>query len=274
MISKLATPENSVNFIRQGTGAPVILIHGLAASLFDWNDLLPALAAAGYTTCALDLLGHGKSRKPDKLDDYTIENVFAHFSAWINSLQLEEPLILVGHSLGGYLSIQYALRYPQRVRALVLGDPFLSLAQLPFYLRLHYRYPIFNPAMLEHLPEWIFRRVIDLTSLSIRNGYVLTEEVRMQTAADYKRANPGIFNILHTVQDLTSRLSSVSRSTLLLWGERDQTLAPAFFEKILKAIPNASGSGIPGAGHVPHQSHPAEFNRRVLEFIQTLGGNS
>jgi pimeloyl-ACP methyl ester carboxylesterase len=262
--------EKPVNYVQQGTGAPVILIHGLAASLFDWNDLLPALTGAGYAAYALDLLGHGKSCKPEDPDDYTVEKVFAHFSAWIDTLQLDEPLILVGHSLGGYLSIQYALRHPQHVRALVLTDPFYSLDQLPFYLRLNYRYRLVDAMIFTKTPEWLIRGVVDLTSLSIRNGYVLSKDVRIQTAADYKRANPGIFNILHAAPDLTPCLHSISQPTLVLWGERDQTLAPPLFAKILEEMPHASGSGISGAGHVPHQSHPAEFNRRVLEFLRTV----
>jgi pimeloyl-ACP methyl ester carboxylesterase len=266
------TKTEPVHYVQQGTGTPVILIHGLAASLFDWNDLLPALAGADYAAYALDLLGHGQSLKPDNLDAYTVENVFAHFSTWVDSLQLDEPLILVGHSLGGYLSIRYALRHSERVRALVLTDPFYTLNQLPFYLRLYYRHPIVNPAIVTHLPEWLIRSVVDLTSLSIRNGYVLPKNARSQTAADYKRVHPGIFSLLHTAQDLTPYLSSVSQPTLVLWGERDQTLAPTLFQKILNEIPNASGSGIPGAGHVPHQSHPVEFNRRVLEFLRTVDG--
>jgi pimeloyl-ACP methyl ester carboxylesterase len=269
-MSKPIPTEKPVNYVQQGTGAPVILIHGLAASLFDWTVLLPELAKAGYTAFALDLLGHGQSHKPEHLDDYTIENVFVHFNTWLDSLQLNEPLILVGHSLGGYLSIQYALRHPERVRALVLADPFYSLKQLPFYLQLYYRHPLVNATLIQSAPEWLIRGVVDLTSLSIRNGYILPKEVRMQTAADYKRANPGIFNILHSFKNLTPCLPVVSQPTLVLWGERDQTLAPALFQKILEAIPNASGSGIPGAGHVPHQSHAREFNQRVLSFLQAV----
>lgn len=262
--------EKPVNYIQHGTGAPIILIHGLAASLFDWNDLLPELAGAGYTAYALDLLGHGQSHKPEHLDEYTVENVFAHFSAWIDSLQVDQPLILVGHSLGGYLAIQYALRHPERVRALVLTDPFYSLNQLPLLLRLYYRYPMLDATMFQYAPEWLIRSVVDLTSLSIRNGYVLPKEVRLQTAADYKRAHPGIFNLLHSSEDLTPCLPSVSQPTLVLWGEHDQTLAPVLFAKILKEIPASSGFPIPGAGHVPHQSHATEFNWRVMEFLRAM----
>jgi pimeloyl-ACP methyl ester carboxylesterase len=259
-----------VNSVHQGNGTPVILIHGLAASLHDWNDLIPELSGAGYAVHALDLLGHGKSGKPEILDEYTVDNVFAHYSLWIETLQINKPQILVGHSLGGYIALQYALLHPDRVFAIVLCDPFYSLSQLPLIIRLNYRHSLINTTLIEHIPEWIIRRAVDLTSLSIRNGYELPEAVRKQTAADYKRAQPGIFNILYSLHDLTPRLSSIMQPTLVLWGSHDRTLAPASFLKILQEIPNSRGSAIPGAGHVPHQSHSAEFNRQVLEFFQSI----
>src|SRR5512134_1890002 len=102
-----------VNSIQLGEGAPVLLVHGLAASLHDWDMLLPDLAAHGFAGYAVDLLGHGESAKPSSLDDYTSDSTFAHLEEWVESLQLGEPAVLVGHSLGGYLSLQYALRYPE-----------------------------------------------------------------------------------------------------------------------------------------------------------------
>lgn len=259
-----------VNFIQRGKGAPVIMIHGLAASLYDWIDLIPELSTASYSAYALDLLGHGESGKPGSLAEYNIETVFTHFSDWIDSLQLAEPLVLIGHSLGCYLALQYALRHPARVRALILSDPFFSINQLPLLLRINYRRPLVSTMMIERTPEWLFRRVIDLTSLSLRNGYVLPEAVRKQTAADYKRAHPGIFNIIYSIRDFTPQFSSIFQPTLVLWGSRDQTLSSSSFSKVLQKMPNALGNAIIGAGHVPHQSHSVEFNKKILQFLSTL----
>ncbi len=268
-MSNPITLENQVNFVQQGEGAPVICIHGLAASLFDWNELLPTLASHGYAGYALDLLGHGESYKPINLDDYHIENMFDHFCFWLERLGISAPLILVGHSLGGYLAMEYALRYPERVRALVLGNPFYSLQQLPPLLRIRYKGPLINTQMIERTPEWVFRLAIDLTSLSIRNGYLLPEKVRQQTALDYKRAHPGIFNLPTTIRDLLPVAQRIAVPSLVLWGSRDQTLAPASFPKLAASLPNAQTATIK-AGHVPHQSHAEEFNRYVLDFLQTV----
>lgn len=268
-MSNPTTIENHVNFVQQGEGAPVILIHGLAASLFDWNELLPALAANGCAGYALDLLGHGGSYKPATLDDYHINNVFDHFYIWLERLQISAPLILVGHSLGGYLAMEYALRRPERVRALVLANPFYSLQQLPPLLRLRYKGPLINTEMINRTPEWVFRMVIDLTSISIRNGYLLPEKVRRQTALDYKRAHPGIFNIPSTIRDLFPLAHRIATPSLLIWGSRDQTLAPVTFTKLAETLPNARTATIKAA-HVPHQSHAEEFNRQVLGFLQGI----
>lgn len=263
------TTKNHVNFVQQGEGAPAILIHGLAASLFDWTDLLPALASAGYAGYALDLLGHGASHKPANLDDYHIDSVFDHFCSWLESLGISAPLILVGHSLGGYLAMEYALRYPNRVRALVLGNPFYSLQQLPPLLRIRYKGPLLNAEMIERTPEWAIRMAIDFTSLSIRNGHLLSEKVRKQTALDYKRAHPGIFNIPSTIRDLLPLARRINFPCLVIWGSRDQTLAPGSFPKLAAALPNAQTATIK-AGHVPHQSHANEFNQHVLGFLQGI----
>jgi pimeloyl-ACP methyl ester carboxylesterase len=95
----------TANYINHGTGTPVIMIHGLAASLHDWNELIPELSGNGYASYALDLLGHGESPKLDSRA-YQMDWIFEHFSNWMRSLRLTEPAILIGHSLGGYVALE------------------------------------------------------------------------------------------------------------------------------------------------------------------------
>ena len=109
----------TANYIQQGEGPPVVMIHGFAASLHDWNDLIPELARNGYTSYALDLLGHGDSPKPDSRA-YHMDWLFEHFLRWMKSLHLTQPAILIGHSLGGYIALEYARRVSAWTRGLVL----------------------------------------------------------------------------------------------------------------------------------------------------------
>ena len=264
----------TVNSVQVGKGAPIILVHGLAASLHDWDALLLELIARGYASYALDLLGHGESAKPPKIDQYTSDSVFAHMQGWIDSLELEQPAILIGHSLGGYMALQFAAQYPERMRALVLVNPFYTQSQLPPMLRFFLRRPLLNTAVIRNTPYWLFRLFVDVSSLQFGNSnekfHTLPEEVRIQTALDYKRAAPGIYNIPRTLRDLTPELSHISQPTLVIWGARDQTINPKTFPALVKKLSNARGEVMPICGHVPHQCHAKTFNDKVFAFLNSL----
>ena len=264
----------AVNSVQLGEGPSVILVHGLAASLHDWDVLLPALAEAGYAGYALDLLGHGESYKPRQLEAYTSDAVYEHMRAWIDALTLEQPAVVVGHSLGGYLALQFALQCPERVRALVLANPFYTQEQLPPTLRFFLRRPLLNTTLIERTPYWLFRLLIDVSSLQFGSSreslHTLPEVVRIQTALDYKRAAPGIYNIPRTLRDLTPDLPRIHQPTLVIWGARDQTIDPKTFPLLVEKLPNAHGEAMPICGHVPHQCHALDFNKKVFSLLDSL----
>jgi pimeloyl-ACP methyl ester carboxylesterase len=272
--SSESMPNSTVNFVQAGGGTPVIMVHGLAASLHDWDALLPALATAGYAGYALDLLGHGDSAKPRQLDAYTGDTVYEHLREWIDSLMLAQPAVLIGHSLGGYLALQFALQQPERVGALVLVNPFYTQNQLPAVLRFFLRRPLMNMNLIERTPYWLFRLLIDVTSLQFGNSnelsHSLPEAVRIQTALDYKRAAAGIYNIPRTLRDLTPDLTRINKPALVIWGARDQTINPKTFPQLVEKLPNARGEVMPVCGHVPHQCHALDFNKKIIGFLDSL----
>lgn len=269
--SEIEIPRTA-NFIQQGSGKPVVMIHGVSASLHDWDDLIPELTRNGYASHALDLLGHGDSPKPSTRA-YHIDWVFEHFLGWVTSLRLTEPAILIGHSLGGYLALEYARRFSAWTRGLVLVNPFYTLSQLPFLLRRTYRHPSLSGLISMQFPEWMFRFVVDVTSLGMGHSsgalHSLPEHVRAQTALDYTRTAAGVYNLPNTMRDLTEHLPSLSVPALVVWGSRDPTLAPSSFPNLVEAMPRAVGRSF-RAGHVPHQSNAEEFNLAVIQFLDTL----
>lgn len=97
----------------------------------------------------------------------------------------------------------------------------------------------------------------------------LARAPRAQTANDYKRASPGIYNIPIGVPDLTAELSRVKAPALVIWGAHDQSLAPSSFATLAAALPNAR-SVVIEAGHVAYQSHSAGFNVHVVAFLKSL----
>ncbi len=262
----------TANYIHQGNGSPVILIHGLAASHHDWDDFVPELTVNGYAAYALDLLGHGDSPKPASRA-YQMDWVFEHFAAWMKSLRLTEPTILVGHSLGGHVALEYARRVSAWTRGLILVNPFYSRTQLPLLLRKTYSRPQLSERVIRSVPEKWFRFFVDVSSAAIGHSVgslrALPERIREQTLLDYRRTAPGVYHLPSAIADMTSCLHQVNTPTLVLWGDRDRTLAPASFLRLVKELPKARGEVLHG-GHVPHQSHAQVFNRIVLEFLKEL----
>ena len=266
------TVPTIANHVQHGDGTPVVLIHGIAASLHDWDDLIPDLTKNGYASYALDLLGHGDSPKPDSRA-YQMDWLFEHFSKWMQSLHLTEPAVLIGHSLGGYIALEYARRVSAWTRGLVLVNPFYSRSQLnPLFRRSHTRRNL-KGLIAGNTPRWILRAFVDLASMTMGNGgglHSLPERVREQTALDYARTASGVYNVPNDALDLTETLSQLIMPTLIVWGNQDKTLAPSSFPKMIDAMPRAIGKSI-RAGHVPHQSNAEEFNAMVLEFLRGLG---
>ena len=276
--SMMLNNNHKINYVTQGQGEPIVLVHGLAASLHDWDDLLPELSDAGYQSFALDLLGHGESEKPKDINQYTFQAVYDNFANWLDSLNITKPFPLIGHSLGAALCLQYTYLHPGKISSLILVNPFYDAHQLSATIRMFFRTPLLKTNFLELTPYRLFRFFVDLSSFNFyigqRESHSLPEHIRYQTALDYMRASTGIYNIPHTLPDLSGQLVMLHQPTLLLYGARDQTLSTKSFLNLTKFITNVKGiHSFDLCGHVPHQCHPEKFNPHVMEFLKSYGVN-
>ncbi|MBN2149113.1 MAG: alpha/beta hydrolase [Anaerolineales bacterium] len=253
--------------IAQGNGPPVILIHGLAASSLNWQEQIPVLVKAGYRIVAPDLPGHGDSPQPEDLSLYTSQIFSTVLETWIESLQLTSPPILVAHSLGGYVSLCYAIAHPENLRGLFLVAPFYTPRQIYQPLRSLRRQPTIGIQALRLAPEqWLDFALGHLPDTIA--GF--PPEHRHQIAHDYKRCSPLVMRIAATFEDLTPRLASLHLPVQVVWGDHDITLQPHMFPRLVKSLPNATGHPIPACGHQPHVSKADQFNALLLDFLHHL----
>jgi cis-3-alkyl-4-acyloxetan-2-one decarboxylase len=109
---RLATP------IDNGTGPTIVLLHGIASSSVTWDDVAPVLAV-NYRVIAIDLLGFGKSPKPDACD-YTVEDHARSVMFTLRKKKIRGNFVLIGHSMGSIIATHIAARHPKRVSQLVL----------------------------------------------------------------------------------------------------------------------------------------------------------
>jgi pimeloyl-ACP methyl ester carboxylesterase len=256
-----------INFMERGQGNPVILIHGMAASLHDWQRLLPALDRAGYHGYALDLPGHGESGKPDDTNYYHTQTMYQQIEDWISSLKLNQPIFLVGHSLGGYFGLEFAHRNPRQVLGLALIDPLYTPDQLsPLLRHLNWR-PQWSEKVWGQIPEWLVNIWMQLDPTHTTR---FPDDARQQIAVDFKRSAPQIVHTIDGIIDLTPHLAEIEAPSLVIWGQRDVTLNPAFYPPLVSGLPNAQGFDLPGCGHQPHIEQAQTVNFLIEKFISRL----
>ena len=119
-----------IHVVERGAGPPVLLVHGLPGTAFDWAPLHEALAARGLRVIAMDRAGYGHSDPRARQADYTYEANAADVLALLEALELDDVTV-VGWSYGGGTAIHAARRDPSRLRALVLVGSAGPLAEPP-----------------------------------------------------------------------------------------------------------------------------------------------
>ena len=259
--------DYTIHYTEEGKGPPVILVHGIASSLHGWDSMKLELLLAGYRVIALDLLGHGDSAKPDAVEQYNTHTVYGAFESWLERLRLDQPIVLIGHSLGGHLSLRFSLRRPQQISALILIAPFYTPRQLTPTVLWLYRRPSLGVKALSRVPEHIIHTAVGWDPLF---GSRIPSKARLQIAADLKRASPHILHILHSVPDLTPELGGVHLPTQVIWGGKDLTLKPSMFPSLVSSLPAAAGHRLSGLGHQPHITQPGTVSRLILDFLSGL----
>lgn len=116
-------------YVVEGTGAPILLLHGWTCDHLDWSWQQPFLLALGFQTIAIDHRGHGRSAVPpangsNTTTSYSPEALADDAAALLAHLGVDaQPAIVMGHSLGTVIASALAVRHPHLVRALVLVDP-------------------------------------------------------------------------------------------------------------------------------------------------------
>jgi NAD+ synthase len=253
-----------MNYVIDGDGPPVVLIHGISASLADWSRLMPLLVSAGYQAIAVDMLGHGDSYKPDDPKYYSAEVVYAALEQCLDNLGIDPPFYLLGHSLGGYMSLTYALHHPDRVRAMALINPLYSIKQLTRVLDFFLPLASVGTRLLSVTPQWLVNSFLSYNDAFLTK---LDAEVRWSYARDIKRASPHFLRIPATAPDLTPRLPSIEPPTFVVWGVEDRLEKAESFPELVACLPNATGKEIVDCGHHPHQGKPELVNRLILDFF-------
>lgn len=220
--------EQRIAIERHGVGDPLVLTHGFGDSAATWTELRPILSER-YETWCWDLLGHGRSARPASESAYSLEIALADLESVIAAAGRD--VVLIGHSLGGYLSQYRCMGSLEQVRALVL------IATGPGF-RSHAKRKRWN----EHVHRSAGR--FDVPDAALRMA---------EMHDDHVMAN----------------LERLRVPVLQICGDRDVQYHGAL-EVLAERLSAVESMIVRGAGHHVHRSHPPEVGARILTFLERL----
>jgi 3-oxoadipate enol-lactonase len=252
----------------QGQGFPIVFAHGYTGSHADWVSPMGALSRR-FRVVAMDHRGHGRSQAPAAASDYSIPIMVEDIRGLLGLLGIGE-CCLVGHSMGGFMALQFVLDHPEMVRALVLVDTSSGeFERVPGFEELRARLDdlarnegmdaafeynaAHNPMVVER-----FERHPELRETS--------RQKMLNTSVDgYVHA----WRAIAQWPPVTDRLSEIRVPTLIFLGEEDTP-----FERPSQILKEGIGGSklvvVPGSGHSPHEEAPETFNQALVEFLEAI----
>ncbi|GIX47514.1 MAG: alpha/beta hydrolase [Candidatus Tectimicrobiota bacterium] len=235
-----------------GQGLPLLLTHGFAACTRMWQEQVAAFQHA-YRLILWDLRGHGQSDSPEDQALYSHEHAVEDMRALLDHLGVAQA-VLAGHSLGGFLSLAFHLRYPERVRALILQGCGPG-----------YRNPEARAAWNARVEERA--RALETQGLAAVGGGSEVRFCQHRSAAGLARAARGILRQVDA--QVIDSLPRIAVPTLILVGEGDTPFLQGC-RYMATHIPAATYVVLPQAGHGANVEQPEAFNAAVREFLARL----
>jgi pimeloyl-ACP methyl ester carboxylesterase len=257
------------SYFRAGAGPPILLLHGLLGGSFCWRKNMEALSQR-HTVFAVDLPGHGESNAPCHLD-CSMPAQASRVSALLERLELE-AVDVVGCSWGGAIAM-YLAAQNTKVRSLVLAAPVNPWSN-------------FGSGRIRFLSGRIgsaFLRTVwpvsgPLYHIALARMYCDPRRLTPETVEGYRSIvmRPGrVKNILNTLRSwekdvnaLRAEIPKIKARSLLIWGTCDGAVDVLSAEALKQALPQCQIKIIEGAGHLPFEETPEEFNRLVLDFVE------
>jgi pimeloyl-ACP methyl ester carboxylesterase len=258
-VSSITTDQGIVHYEVYGRGKPVILLHGWLGSWGLWQDTMSYLGRY-YRTYAMDFWGFGESGK--KRETYAVQDFVSLVNQFMEQLGIMHAP-LVGHSMGGTVSLSVAIRYPERVsKVVVVGSPIVG-SSLAFPLKLAGYRPI---AFMLFNMMGTFRLAMRLASP------IICRDERFANMMDRDLSRTTLESFLLSIAslrrtDLRPMLDQIKIPAMGMYGDRDVIVHPRQWQPMQKGIPHAHIERFPLAGHFPMLEEQQQFAERLKNFL-------
>ncbi len=231
----------------------ILILHGWGwpISSPQWSKVKTLLENRDYRVFVPDLPGFGKTPQPPK--PWTIDD-YAEWTRGFCEKNNLSQFFLLGHSFGGSLATKFAIRYPEKVKKMILVDSAgirkkrlkKEIQKAVAHFLNKFSFLQFYPQLKKFAYKTIFRR----------SDYLLTEGIMKET----------YLNVIN--DDISESFSKVSVPTLLIWGKNDK-ITPLWHAYFIKEkVAGAELQIMPGIKHNPHFESPEALAEKIIEFLR------
>ena len=238
---------------------PLVFLHGVGGGHHAWELQLPYFGGLGYPSHAWDQPGYGHSQI---VEPYDLEQVSAALARLIESLG-DEPVVLIGHSMGGLIAQEAYVRYPKLIKALALCFTSPAFASGSSDFTKQFIAARIGPLDQGKTMAQIAAQLIPAMGSSSKLAIQIMSGVPSET---YRKAVH-----LLTTFDRRKDLANIKVPALLIAGSEDRTAPPAVMEKMAQKIPGAEYILLQGCGHLGPMDQPDAFNDALLFFLKNHG---
>ena len=273
-MSTVTVRGRQVRYRVDGTGTPVILLHGIGRSLEDWTEQHELLRAR-HRVYSMDLAGSGQSEPLDEA--YTLPALARFVVDFLDAVKIAEPAHVAGNSLGGAIAMQLAVDVPDRVASLVLANSAGFGREVSISLRLLAIRPLgrllLRPSRYgaRRIERSLFHDPVFVTQARVEHTFALAQRphaarVLLETA----RALGTIRGVRPQWRTTLLRsLAELDIPTLILWGDRDLILPAAHLNAARTHLPHAQAHLFPDTGHMPQIERAEAFSELLENFWDT-----
>jgi pimeloyl-ACP methyl ester carboxylesterase len=252
------------------SGPPLVLVHGYTGDITDWRHQLPAFSPS-YRTLIIDLRGHGKSEAPTDRAAYTIDQFADDVEALVDEIGFPQYHLL-GHSMGGAIVQEIALRSPDRLLSLTLHDTTddFSVAASNAALKMWSDYR-FNVAENQGMEA-----VSNMSSPFPPPPYMPAERTDETNIRMSKMSVDAFIGAWHGVTAWQgtrgARSAGISAPTLVIYGDLDMEFLIEAAKRLATNIPKAQLAVVPQAAHSPQWERPELYNAALGAFLNSVSG--
>ena len=260
-MSSITTDQGILHYEVFGRGRPVILLHGWLGSWGLWQETMTYLGQS-YRTYALDFWGFGESGT--KRNTYLVQDFISLVDQFMEQMGIQRAP-LVGHSMGGTVSLSMAIQHPERTaKVVVIGSP-ISGSSLAFPLKLAGMRPI---AWLLFSLFPVFRAAMRVASPFI------SRDPRFPDMMDRDLSKTTLESFLVSIAslrrtDLRPDLHKIQVPVMGMYGDRDNIVHPKQGLPLRQGVKNAHIEQYKNAGHFIMLDEPKDFMAKLKEFLDT-----